>query len=170
MNKTITIFLLGIFSILLILVSSNYVNAQENNDKMVSGIITMVLIDEMDQLKEFKITDLNGNNYIFMVTDLTEYGLDESSGDRWISTQKTSPKQSAIKLIDHQQRYAPITVIYEGRNAKSVVEREEGNLENNLSYLFSFFFITWVIFFIYIFYLGRKQKVIESSLDFISNK
>jgi len=68
-------------------------------------------------------------------------------------------------LIDHQQRYAPVTVIFEGENAKSVVEREEGKLENNLSYLFSFFLITWIIFFVYIFYLGKKQKVIESALN-----
>ena len=165
MNKKITLLLFGIFSILFISLSSNYALAQENNNKIVSGIVTMVLLDEIDQLKEFKITDLDGNDHRFLVIDSTEYGLDESSGDRWISTQKESPKEAAIKLFDHQQRYAPVTVIHDGINAKSVVEREEGNLEDNLSYLFSFFLITWVIFFGYIFYLGRKQKVIESFIN-----
>mgnify|MGYP001209690319 CR=1 FL=1 len=165
MNKIITLLLFGFFSIILISLSNNYALAQESSNKMVSGIVTMVLLDEIDQLKEFKITDSDGNNHRFLVLDSTEYGLDESSGDRWISTQKESPKKSAVKLIDHQQRYAPVTVIHDGINAKSVVEREEGNLEDNLSYLFSFFLITWVIFFGYIFYLGRKQKVIESFIN-----
>lgn len=164
-NKKLFVLLIGIFSLLFLSLSSIQTNAQENSEKMISGIITMVLVDEMKELKEFQITDSEGNNYKFMVTDSTEFGLDESSGDRWVSIQKKSPKESGVKLIDHQQRYAPVTVIFEGENAKSVVEREEGKLENNLSYLFSFFLITWIIFFVYIFYLGKKQKVIESALN-----
>ena len=169
-NKKLTILFIGIFSLLSFFISSIETNAQENSDKRISGIITMVLVDEMNELVEFQITDSNGNDYKYKVNSSTEFGLDESSGDRWVSTQKNSPKESAIKLIEHQKRYAPVTIIYDGEYAKSVVEREEGRLENNLSYLFSFFLITWIIFFLYIFYLGKKQKVIESSTNFVNVK
>ncbi len=169
-KKKITFLFIGIFSVLSLFISSIQTNAQENNGKRISGIITMVLVDEMNELVEFQITDSNGNNYKYKVNVSTEFGLDESSGDRWVSTQKNSPKESAIKLIEHQKRYAPVTIIYDGEYAKSVVEREEGRLENNLSYLFSFFLITWIIFFLYIFYLGKKQKIIESTKNFVNTK
>ncbi|MQG09151.1 MAG: hypothetical protein FI675_01870 [SAR202 cluster bacterium] len=169
-KKKITFLFIGIFSVLSLFISSIQTNAQENNGKRISGIITMVLVDEMNELVEFQITDSNGNNYKYKVNISTEFGLDESSGDRWVSTQKNSPKESAIKLIEHQKRYAPVTIIYDGEYAKSVVEREEGRLENNLSYLFSFFLITWIIFFLYIFYLGKKQKIIESTKNFVNTK
>ncbi len=169
-KKKITFLFIGIFSVLSLFISSIQTNAQENNGKRISGIITMVLVDEMNELVEFQITDSNGNNYKYKVNISTEFGLDESSGDRWVSTQKNSPKESAIKLIEHQKRYAPVTIIYDGEYAKSVVEREEGRLENNLSYLFSFFLITWIIFFLYIFYLDKKQKIIESTKNFVNTK
>ncbi|MAR34984.1 MAG: hypothetical protein CL714_05600 [Chloroflexi bacterium] len=169
-KKKITFLFIGIFSVLSLFISSIQTSAQENNSKRISGIITMVLVDEMNELVEFQITDSNGNNYKYKVNVSTEFGLDESSGDRWVSTQKNSPKESAIKLIEHQKRYAPVTIIYDGEYAKSVVEREEGRLENNLSYLFSFFLITWIIFFLYIFYLGKKQKIIESTKNFVNTK
>lgn len=169
-KKKITFLFIGIFSVLSLFISSIQTNAQENNGKRISGIITMVLVDEMNELVEFQITDSNGNNYKYKVNVSTEFGLDEPSGDRWVSTQKNSPKESAIKLIEHQKRYAPVTIIYDGEYAKSVVEREEGRLENNLSYLFSFFLITWIIFFLYIFYLGKKQKIIESTKNFVNTK
>ena len=169
-KKKITFLFIGIFSVLSLFISSIQTNAQENNGKRISGIITMVLVDEMNELVEFQITDSNGNNYKYKVNVSTEFGLDESSGDRWVSTQQNSPKESAIKLIEHQKRYAPVTIIYDGEYAKSVVEREEGRLENNLSYLFSFFLITWIIFFLYIFYLGKKQKIIESTKNFVNTK
>lgn len=169
-KKKITFLFIGIFSVLSLFISSIQTNAQENNGKRISGIITMVLVDEMNELVEFQITDSNGNNYKYKVNVSTEFGLDEPSGDRWVSTQKNSPKESAIKLIEHQKGYAPVTIIYDGEYAKSVVEREEGRLENNLSYLFSFFLITWIIFFLYIFYLGKKQKIIESTKNFVNTK
>ncbi|MBL01208.1 MAG: hypothetical protein CL774_01775 [Chloroflexi bacterium] len=169
-HKKLLIISIGIFSILFFSLGITQINAQESGEKMVSGIITMVILDEMKELKEFQITDFDGNNYKFIVTDSTEFGLDESSGDRWVSTQKNTPKESGIKLISHQQRYAPVTVIHDGENAKSIVEREEGKLENNLSYLFSFFLITWIIFFIYIFYIGKKQKVIESAANLVNKR
>ena len=169
-KKKITFLFIGIFSVLSLFISSIQTNAQENNGKRISGIITMVLVDEMNELVEFQVTDSNGNSYKYKVNISTEFGLDESSGDRWVSTQQNSPKESAIKLIEHQKRYAPVTIIYDGEYAKSVVEREEGRLENNLSYLFSFFLITWIIFFLYIFYLGKKQKIIESTKNFVNTK
>ena len=102
-NKKLTILFIGIFSLLSFFISSIETNAQENSDKRISGIITMVLVDEMNELVEFQITDSNGNDYKYKVNSSTEFGLDESSGDRWVSTQKKSPKESGIKLIEHQK-------------------------------------------------------------------
>ena len=104
-KKKITFLFIGIFSVLSLFISSIQTSAQENNSKRISGIITMVLVDEMNELVEFQITDSNGNNYKYKVNVSTEFGLDESSGDRWVSTQKKSPKESGIKLIEHQKRY-----------------------------------------------------------------
>ena len=45
-NKKLTILFIGIFSLLSFFISSIETNAQENSDKRISGIITMVLVDE----------------------------------------------------------------------------------------------------------------------------
>ena len=79
-NKKLTILFIGIFSLLSFFISSIETNAQENSDKRISGIITMVLVDEMNELVEFQITDSNGNDYKYKVNSSTEFGLDESSG------------------------------------------------------------------------------------------
>jgi CcmD family protein len=41
--------------------------------------------------------------------------------------------------------------------ATAVVDREQGDLERNLGYLFAIYLVTWAGFFAYIFIMSRKQ-------------
>jgi CcmD family protein len=78
--------------------------------------------------------------------------------------QEEDPSEAARRLRDHRERFAPITVTSENGTAFSVVEREEGKLETNLGYLFAVFAITWALFFAYVLYLGRKQRVLQHEI------
>jgi CcmD family protein len=98
------------------------------------------------------------------VSEATEYGLENQAGDRWVSTQGEQPVEIARRLRDHRERFAPVTVSSESGIATSVVEREEGKLETSLGYLFAVFAITWALFFVYVLYVGRKQRVLEHEI------
>ena len=85
-------------------------------------------------------------------------------GDRWVSSLGDDPVEAARRLRDHRERFAPVTVTFENGIAHSVVEREEGKLETNLGYLFAVFLVTWILFFAYVLYMGRKQRVLQHEI------
>jgi len=104
------------------------------------------------------------------VSDNTKYGLENQAGDRWVTYHKDGSIEAARRLLEHQERFAPVTVSYSEVTedsgqitgiATSVVDREQGKLETNLGYIFAVFAITWILFFAYIFYIERKQKVVH---------
>jgi len=137
---------------------------------IVNGIVVGIETDDDDQLIAFVISDSSGILTTFNVSDTTKYGLENQAGDRWVSNHKEGSIEAARRLFEHQERFAPVTVSYtevsesSGRItgiATSVVDREQGKLETNLAYIFAVFAITWIIFFAYIFYMDRKQKVLQ---------
>ena len=137
---------------------------------IVNGIVVGIETDDDDQLIAFVVSDSSGILTTFNVSDTTKYGLENQAGDRWVSNHKEGSIEAARRLFEHQERFAPITVSYtevsesSGRItgiATSVVDREQGKLETNLAYIFAVFAITWIIFFAYIFYMDRKQKVLQ---------
>ena len=139
----------------------------------VNGIVVGVETDDTGVLIKFAVSDSTGKIHTFTIFNETEYGLENQAGDRWVSTQESAPSESARRLRDHRDRFAPITVTSENGIAFSVVEREEGKLETNLGYLFAVFAVTWALFFAYVLYLGRKQRVLQheiSRLKSASNK
>ena len=107
------------------------------------------------------MSDSGGTPIEFTVEDSTEYGLESQSGDRWVATQADEPVEVVSRLRDHQQRFAAITVTSQNGVALSVVERESGKLETNLSFLFAVFAVTWAGFFAYIFFVSRKQRELQ---------
>ena len=137
---------------------------------IVNGIVVDIEIDDDDQLITFVVSDSGGILTTFKLSDTTKYGLENQAGDRWVSTHKEGSVEAARRLFEHQERFAPVTVSYtevsesSGRItviATSVVDREQGKLETNLGYIFAVFAITWIMFFAYLFYMDRKQKVVQ---------
>lgn len=137
---------------------------------IVNGIVVGIETDDDDQLIAFVVSDSSGILTTFNVSDTTKYGLENQAGDRWVSNHKEGSIEAARRLFEHQERFAPVTVSYTEVSessgqitgiATSVVDREQGKLETNLGYIFAVFAITWIMFFAYIFYMDRKQKVVQ---------
>ena len=137
---------------------------------IVNGIVVGIETDDDDQLIAFVVSDSSGILTTFNVSDTTKYGLENQAGDRWVSNHKEGSIEAARRLFEHQERFAPVTVSYTQVSessgqitgiATSVVDREQGKLETNLGYIFAVFAITWIMFFAYIFYMDRKQKVVQ---------
>lgn len=143
---------------------SHISSAQSKDDTVLSGIVVGVEIDESGNLTRFAVSDSSGIITTLELSDTTQFGLENQVGDRWVSSQGEEPTEAARRLRDHRERFAPITVSYENGIALSVVEREEGKLETNLGYLFAVFAITWALFFAYILYMGRKQRVLQHEI------
>jgi CcmD family protein len=133
----------------------------------VDGIITEVATGPSGELQSFKLIDAAGNAHEYRVTGgniPTQYGLENQAGDRWVSDQARDPAEAARRMRDHQERFAPITVTADGDTALTVVERESGKLETNLSYLFAIYTVTWVAFFAYVFLLSRRQRDLQREI------
>ena len=137
---------------------------------IVNGIVVGIETDDDEQLIAFVVSDSSGILTTFNVSDTTKYGLENQAGDRWVSSHKDGSAEAARRLFEHQERFAPVTVSYTEVSessgqitgiATSVVDREQGKLETNLGYIFAVFAITWIMFFAYIFYMDRKQKVVQ---------
>ena len=136
------------------------VSAQGDRE-IANGVVVGVEADSDGRLIRFALSDSGGNVTEYRVEDSTEYGLEAQSGDRWVTTQADEPVEAVSRLRDHQQRFAAITVSSQNGVALSVVERESGKLETNLSFLFAVFAITWAGFFAYIFFVSRKQRDLQ---------
>ena len=138
--------------------------ASAQSGTTISGIVVGIDTDADGRLTKFAIADSSGTITTFEVSDATEYGLENQAGDRWVSSQGEQPVEVARRLRDHRERFAPVTVSSESGIATSVVEREEGKLETSLGYLFAVFAITWALFFVYVLYVGRKQRVLQHEI------
>jgi CcmD family protein len=138
--------------------------AQSNDKTVLSGVVVGVDTDADGNLTRLAVSDSSGQVTTLEFASTTEFGLENQAGDRWVSTFGEDPNEAARRLRDHRERFAPITVSYENGIASSVVEREEGKLETNLSYLFAVFAITWALFFAYVLYMGRKQRVLQHDI------
>jgi CcmD family protein len=138
--------------------------ASAQSGTTISGIVVGIDTDADGRLTKFAIADSSGTITTFEVSDATEYGLENQAGDRWVSSQGEQPVEVARRLRDHRERFAPVTVSSENGIATSVVEREEGKLETSLGYLFAVFAITWALFFVYVLYVGRKQRVLQHEI------
>lgn len=135
-------------------------SAQEDR-QITNGIVVGVQPDDDGRLEKFALTVSDGTVIEYSVDDSTEYGLETQAGDRWVATQADEPVEVVRRLRNHQNRFAAITVTSQNGVALSVVERESGRLETNLSFLFAVFAVTWAGFFAYIFFVSRKQRELQ---------
>ncbi len=133
----------------------------QDGREITNGVVVGVATDAEGRLEKFAVADSGGSITEFTVEGSTEYGLETQAGDRWVATQADEPIEVVSRLRNHQQRFAAITVTSQNGVALSVVERESGRLETNLSFLFAVFAVTWAGFFAYIFFVSRKQRELQ---------
>ena len=139
----------------------------DEGEIVINGVITEIINNNEGELESFQIVDNKGNLINLNVSydeTITEYGLENITGERWISNQKESPVKASKILKDHQERFIPITVTASGNIALKIVEKEKRNLETNLTYLSVVFGVAWLSFFVYIYIVDRRQKILESKI------
>ena len=134
----------------------------DGHEELVSGVINAISIDDNGNVEGILIMKNDGD---FVNIDIksgenpTEFGLENIAGDRWIGNQNDNAKEVAIKLKDHQKRFAPLTVLHEEGAAKEITDMENRNVKTNLSFLFACFAVAWVAFFAYVLIInGRLRK------------
>ena len=151
-----------LFSFLLIvfLTQPSQIFADEH-EELVSGVINAISIDDNGNVEGILIMKNDGD---FVNIDIksgenpTEFGLENIAGDRWIGNQNDNAKEVAIKLKDHQKRFAPITVLHEKGAAKEIVDMEKRNVSSNLNFLFACFAVAWIAFFGYLVIINGRIK------------
>ena len=144
----------------------------QSGQQTVDGVVVSVITSGTGVLESFKIVNGSGQVIEFRVSGgggPTQYGLENQAGDRWTSDQAKEPIEAARRLIDHQQRFTPVTVTARDGIALTVVEKEGGKLETNLGYLFAIYTVTWVAFFAYVFYLSRRQSDLQREIVRLKN-
>ena len=164
-KKNITIALI-IFTLITPILNIQIVNADDGKN-LISGVITSITKNSEDHLESLEIVDNKGNIIKLNVSSEninTEYGLENITGERWVSNQKESPKKAYQVLLDHQERLIPITVTIRDEIALKIVEKEKRNLDTNLTYLAVVFALAWLSFFGYIYIIERRHKILESKI------
>tara|TARA_B100000029_G_scaffold500134_1_gene571420 strand:+ start:116 stop:643 length:528 start_codon:yes stop_codon:yes gene_type:complete len=166
MIKKNTTIALIIFTLITSVLNIQIVNADDGSN-VISGIITSITKNSEDHLESLEIIDNKGNIIKLNVSSEninTEYGLENITGERWVSNQKESPKKAYQVLLDHQERLIPITVTKRDEIALKIVEKEKRNLDTNLTYLAVVFALAWLSFFGYIYIIERRHKILESKI------
>jgi CcmD family protein len=161
-SRVLTLLLVSVAVI--VMVSGASIASAQGPGEITNGVVIGVDADSEGRLVRFAISDSGGNQLEYAVEGSTEYGLESQTGDRWVSNQSAEPVEAANRLRDHQRRFAAITVTSQNGIATSVVERESGKLETNLSFLFAVFAVTWAGFFAYIFFISRKQRELQKEV------
>ena len=128
------------------------------SDGNTSGVITVIQVDSDTNLVGFVLSTQNGELVEVSVDDATSFGLENSAGDRWVSDFSADPSEALLRITDQRERFAPVTVTVQGGVASAVVDREQGDLERNLGFLFAVYLVTWAGFFVYIFIVSRRQS------------
>jgi len=149
--------------------------AAQSGGAITTGVVVDVLETANGDLLEFTLSDGAGEEIVFEVESATEFGLDDESGARWTATlsDADAPRQAAQRLIDHRERFAPITVTAAADNpqlATLVVEAAASNLETNLGYIVAAFLTGWVAFFAYLIWVSIKQNRLKSQLKYLRQK
>lgn len=134
-------------------------------DGNTSGVITVIQVDADTKLVGFMLSTQNGDQVVVSVDDDTSFGLENGAGDRWISDFGADPTEALLRITDQRERFAPVTVTVIDGVASAVVDREQGDLERNLGFLFAVYLVTWAGFFAYIFIVSRRQSDLAREID-----
>ena len=134
-------------------------------DGNTSGVITVIQVDQETKLVGFVLSTKDGELVEVSVDNSTTFGLENASGDRWVSEFGEDPAESLLRITDQRERFSPVTVTVENGIATAVVDREQGDLERNLGFLFAIYLVTWAGFFAYIFIVSRKQNDLSREIN-----
>ncbi|MCH7593361.1 MAG: CcmD family protein [Chloroflexi bacterium] len=127
-------------------------------DGNISGVITLIQVDQDTNLVGFVLATRDGEFLEVSVDDSTSFGLENAAGDRWVSELGGDPTEALFRIRDQRERFSPVTVSIKDGIASAVVNREQGDLEQNLGFLFAIYLVTWAGFFFYIFIVSRRQN------------
>ena len=134
-------------------------------DGNTNGVITVIQVDQDTKLVGFVLSTKDGELVEVSVDDYTSFGLENAAGDRWVSEFGADPAESLLRITDQRERFAPVTVTVKDGTATAVVDREQGDLERNLGFLFAIYLVTWAGFFAYIFIMSRKQNDLSREIN-----
>ena len=134
-------------------------------DGNTSGVITVIQVDQDTKLVGFILSTKDGELVEVSVDDSTTFGLENASGDRLVSVLGEDPAESLLRITDQRERFAPVTVTVKDGITTAVVDREQGDLERNLGFLFAIYLVTWAGFFAYIFIVSRKQNDLSREMN-----
>ena len=134
-------------------------------DGNTSGVITVIQVDQDTNLVGFVLSTKDGELIEVSVDDSTSFGLENASGDRWVSEFGADPAESLVRITDQRERFSPVTVTVVDGIATAVVDREQGDLERSLGFLFAIYLVTWAGFFGYIFIVSRKQNDLSREIN-----
>lgn len=65
---------------------------------------------------------------------------------------------TTVAAFDGQPSSAPVTI-------PAPLEHGDGDPEANLPFLFAVFMITWGAFFVYVFYMSRRQREMQDEIE-----
>ena len=88
------------------------------SDGNTSGVITVIQVDQDTKLVGFVLSTKDGELVEVSVDDSTSFGLDNASGDRWVSELGADPAESLLRITDQRERFSPVSTISAVNTAK----------------------------------------------------
>ena len=166
MHKIIVTFLLTLSVLALpgVALAQSAASSTKAPDGNISGVITVIQVANT-RLVGFLLSTKDGELVEVAVHDATRFGLENAAGDRWESELGADPPETLVRITDQRERFSPVTVTVSDGVASAVVDREQGDLERNMGFLFAIYFVTGAGFFAYIFIVSRRQSDLAKEID-----
>ncbi len=172
MRKIIVSFVIALAALAIpsVVMAQSAASSSKAADGNTSGVITVIQVDRDTNLVGFTLSTKDGELIEIVVDDATNFGLENAAGDRWISELGADPTEALLRIRDQRERFSPVTVTIRDGVASSVVDREQGDLEQNLGFLFAVYLVTWAGFFVYIFIVSRRQSDLAREIQVLKGQ
>ena len=167
MQKVIAVVLVIMVALTLpnVLIAQTTTTTSIASDGNTSGVITVIHVDSDTNLVGFVLSTQDGELIEVPVNDSSKFGLENAVGDRWVADFKADPSEALLRITDQRERFAPVTVTVNSGITTAVVDREQGDLEQNLGFLFAIYIVTWAGFFAYVFIVSRRQGHLAQEIN-----
>ena len=143
--------------------------AKTPKKNITNGFITNVVTNE-ENTTIISVTESTGETSNLKINPETNIGIESVAGERWVSIFSENPQESISKLKDQQRRLIVLTVVHDGESILSISDANKRDLELNLQYLFIVFITAWIVFFVYTFYLSRRQNAINRDIKLLKSQ
>lgn len=143
--------------------------AETPKKNITNGFITNVVTNE-ENTTIISVTESTGETSNLKINPETNIGIESVAGERWVSIFSENPQESISKLKDQQRRLIVLTVVHDGESILSISDANKRDLELNLQYLFIVFITAWIVFFVYTFYLSRRQNAINRDIKLLKSQ